>query len=155
MSNHPDMFWGLVMSFWFGNLFLLVLNVPMIGLWVRLLQIPYHLMFPAVLVFICIGTFALHNNPFDVWIVILFGLLGYVMRIFSWPATPLLLGFVLGPLMEEHLLRAMLLSQGDFMTFVNRPISATILGIALLFLLWAFWSNWRRKKAEKNGRVVA
>lgn len=148
MRDNPDIFWGLVMSFWIGNLMLLVLNIPMVGLWVRLLQIPYHLLFPAVLMFICIGTYAVNFSTFDVWFVVFFGLLGYVMRIFDWPNAPLLLGFVLGPMMEEHFRRAMLLSHGDFSTFFNRPISATIMAGTALILLWAVWSELRKKPAK-------
>src|SRR5690606_28131194 len=127
------------------------LNVPMVGLWVRLLQIPYQLLYPAVLMFICIGTYAINNNAFDIWFVLLFGLLGYVMRILDWPAAPLLLGFVLGPLMEEHLRRALLQSRGDFMTFIDRPISLTILVITVVFLAWAIWSEIRNKKKKAAG----
>jgi TctA family transporter len=147
MRDNPDIFWGLVMSFWVGNLMLLVLNIPMVGLWVRLLQIPYHLLFPSILMFICVGAYAVNLSTFDVWFVVIFGLLGYVMRIFDWPSAPLLLGFVLGPMMEEHFRRAMLLSHGDFATFFNRPISATIMAMMALLLLWAVWSELRRKGA--------
>jgi len=136
MVDEPSLFWGLVMSFWIGNLMLLVLNIPMIGLWVRVLLIPYHLLFPAVLVFICIGAYSIGNNPFDIWVVAVFGLLGYLMRVLDFPAAPLLLGFVLGPMLEEHFRRAMVLSQGDISVLITRPISATILGLVGLMLLW-------------------
>lgn len=152
VNDRPDLFWGLVMSFWIGNLMLVVLNIPMIGFWVRLLQIPYHLLFPAVLMFICIGTYAVNYNNVDIWLVLLFGLIGYLMRIFDWPAAPLLLGFVLGPLMEEHFRRAMLLSRGDFMTFFNRPISATTMAITALILLWGLWLTLKPKK--KAGGLI-
>lgn len=152
MTQQPDLFWGLVMSFWIGNLMLVILNVPLIGLWVRLLTIPYHLLFPAVLMFICIGTFSVHNSAFDVVLVAFFGALGFVMRIFGWPAAPLLLGFVLGPMMEEHFRRAMLLGRGDFMVFLNSPISATIIGITMLLLIWGAWTHLRD---ARQARVAA
>jgi TctA family transporter len=144
MTNQPSLFWGLVMSFWIGNLLLLVLNIPLIGIWVRLLTIPYYLLFPTVLMFICIGTYSVSNSAFDVWLVAFFGFMGYLMRIFGWSAAPLLLGFVLGPLMEEHFRRAMLLSRGDFFTFIDRPISMTIMSVTALLLVWAAWSRIRR-----------
>lgn len=145
IAEQPSLFWGLVMSFWIGNLMLLVLNIPFVGLWVRLLSIPYHLMFPAVLVFIAIGTYSLSNSPFDVWAVAFFGLLGYMMRWARLSAAPLLLGFVLGPMMEEHFQRAMLLSRGDFSTFVSRPISGTLLAITAVILLWSLYTGLSRR----------
>lgn len=146
MAEQPSLFWGLVMSFWIGNVLLIVLNVPLIGIWVRLLMVPYHLLFPAVLMFICIGTYSVKNSPFDIWLVVLFGFLGYLMRIFQWPAAPLLLGFVLGPLMEEHFRRSMLLSRGDFEIFINRPISAVVMTLTLAVLLFGIWSAFRAQK---------
>ena len=136
MTEQPSLFWGLVMSFWIGNVLLVILNVPLIGVWVRLLMVPYNWLFPAVLMFICIGTYSVSNSAFDVMLVVLFGALGYALRVGGYPAAPMLLGFVLGPMMEEHFRRAMLLSRGDFGTFLSRPISATVLAIALLVLLW-------------------
>jgi TctA family transporter len=141
MIDHPDIFWGLIMSFWIGNLLLILLNIPMVGLWVRLLLVPYRLLFPAVLMFICIGTYSINNSAADVYMVLFFGALGFAMRYFSLPAAPLLLGFVLGPLMEEHFRRAMLLSRGDFLTFIERPISGVVMGITALMLLWAIWAS--------------
>jgi len=149
VSEQPALFWGLVMSFWVGNVLLVILNVPLIGLWVRLLTVPYHLLYPAVLAFICIGTFIVSNSVFDVWMVIFFGVVGYLMRIFLWPTAPLLLGFVLGPLMEEHFRRALLLSRGSFTTFVDRPISATVLGITALLLIWSLHSAWRQRNRRR------
>jgi len=145
MTDQPSLFWGLIMSFWIGNLMLVILNVPLIGIWVRLLTIPYHLLFPAVLMFICIGTYSVNNSAFEVWLVVFFGFAGYLMRIFNFPAAPLLLGFVLGPLMEEHFRRAMLMSRGSFSTFVDRPISATVLGITAVLLIWGTWSTYKRR----------
>jgi len=151
MTDQPALFWGLVMSFWIGNVMLVVLNLPLIGIWVRLLTVPYHLLFPAVLMFICIGTLSINNSPFDVMLVALFGALGYVMRYMDWPAAPMLLGFVLSPLMEEHFRRSLILSGGDFATFVDKPLSATLIVLTLALLVWGISSSFlaRRKDAAE------
>lgn len=149
VTDQPALFWGLVMSFWIGNVLLVILNVPLIGVWVKLLMVPYHLLYPAVLMFICIGAYTVNNSPFDVWLVVFFGLLGYMMRVFDWPAAPLLLGFVLGPLMEEHFRRAMLLARGDITTFIDRPISATILALTLAILIWGVVSTIRHNRRQQ------
>lgn len=151
MTEQPSLFWGLVMSFWIGNVLLVILNVPLIGLWVRLLMVPYKLLFPAVLMFICIGTFSVNNSYFDVLLVVLFGAIGYGMRVLGFPAAPMLLGFVLGPMMEEHFRRAMLLSRGDFSTFIDRPISATVLGLTVLVLLLGLRPLFKRKPSVQTG----
>ncbi|MBW4984436.1 tripartite tricarboxylate transporter permease [Mameliella sp. CS4] len=148
ISSQPELFWGLIMSFWVGNLILLLLNIPLIGVWVRMLTIPYHILFPAVLAFICIGAFTSGFSPLNVWMVFAFGVLGYLMRVFRFPGAPLLLGFVLGPLMEEHFRRAMVLSRGDFMTFFERPISATIMALTGLVLIWGVVSAERSRKRQ-------
>ncbi len=115
MVQHPDMFWGLVMSFWIGNVILVILNIPLIGLWIRVLAIPYHLLYPAILMFVCIGVYSVNNSHFDVILVMIFGALGYCdAASASCPPAPLILGFVLGPLMEENLRRALLIGRGDF-----------------------------------------
>lgn len=145
MVQNPDMFWGLVMSFWVGNLMLLVLNIPLIGVWVKLLSIPYQYLYPAILMFVCIGAYSVHNSTFDIWVVAGFGVFGYIMRMLDMPAAPLILGFVLGPMLEEHFRRSLILSDGDFSVFVQRPISATLLGLALLLLLWGLWSSLRNR----------
>lgn len=143
LTEQAPLFWGLIMSFWVGNLMLLVLNVPLIGFWVRLLSTPYHLLFPSILVFVCIGAYSVSQSAFEVWMVAFFGLVGFAMRAFDWPSAPLLLGFVLGPMLEENFRRAMLLSRGDPATFIERPISATIMGITVLMLFWALWSFYK------------
>ena len=148
LTQQAPLFWGLVMSFWIGNLILLVLNIPLIGLWVRMLMIPYNMLYPAILMFICIGTYTVNNSVFDIWLVVLFGMLGYVMRIFEWPAAPLLLGFVLGPMMESHFRRALLLSRGDFATFVDSPIAATAMALTVVVILWGMWSTHRRRQSK-------
>ena len=152
ITQQPSLFWGLVMSFWIGNLLLVVLNLPLIGLWVRLLLVPYQLMYPAIIVFVCIGAYSVRYVPFDVIVVLAFGMLGYLMRIFSLPAAPLLLGFVLGPLVEMHFRRAMVLARGDVMTMIERPITATILGITLALILWTVWSGLRRGARQRRER---
>lgn len=151
IATHPGIFWGVVMSFWVGNLLLLVLNIPMIGLWVRLLQIPYQYMFPAVIMFLCIGVYAVSNSYFDLWLLILFGVTGYVMRVVDIPAGPLLLGFVLGPMLEENFRRAMQFSRGSLTIFVESPISAACLAISVILVGWGSYSTLRasrRRQAE-------
>ena len=150
MTDQPALFWGLVMSFWIGNILLLVLNIPLIGLWVRLLTVPYQWLFPAVLMFVCIGTYSVNNSGFDVLVVAFFGALGYGLRLMAFPVAPMLLGFVLGPLMEEHFRRAMLLGRGDPMTFLNRPISATVLVLTALLLLWGLKPLLFRARAKRR-----
>ena len=127
MSTNPTLFWGLVVSMWVGNLMLVILNLPLIGMWVKLLTIPYRFLYPAILVFCCIGVYTVSNSSFDVLITAGFGLLGYVFARLGCEGAPLLLGLVLGPMMKEHFRRAMLLSQGDFSVFVTRPISLSLL----------------------------
>ncbi|WP_346910202.1 tripartite tricarboxylate transporter permease [uncultured Roseibium sp.] len=145
INEQPEMFWGLIISFWVGNLMLLVLNIPLIGLWVKLLSIPYNILYPAILVFICVGVYSSDNNAFDVFVVLGFGVVGYLMRIFDYPAMPVLLGFILGPLLEEHFRRALLLSRGHLTTFVDRPISLAFLLLGFAFLAAAFLPSLRKK----------
>ncbi len=135
ISEHPELFWGLIVSFLFGNLFLLVLNIPLIGLWVRLLRVPHYFLYPTVVVLICVGVYSIDNSIFDIWMTLAFGVLGYVLRLFRFEPAPLLIGFVLGPMMEEFFRRAMLLSRGDPMVFLERPGSAALLGVAGVLLL--------------------
>jgi len=149
MTEQPAMFWGLVMSFWVGNVLLIILNLPLIGLWVRLLTIPYHLLFPAIVMFISIGAYSVRYSAFDVLTVAGFGALGYAMRIFAMPAAPLLLGFVLGPLIEQHFRRAMVLARGDLAAIVERPISGVFVIISVLLLGWSLWSTFRQTGKAK------
>ncbi|WP_196259152.1 tripartite tricarboxylate transporter permease [Pelagibacterium limicola] len=151
ITDQPALFWGLVMSFWIGNVLLVILNLPLIGLWVRLLLVPYHLMYPAILIFVCIGAYSVRYVVFDIFAVMIFGALGYAMRIFGWPAAPLLLGFVLGPLVEQHFRRAMVLARGDFTAILERPISGTVLAITALLLVWSIWSGLR----QRNGALAS
>lgn len=134
MQSDPWLFWGLIISMWIGNLILVVLNLPMIGVWVQLLRVPYRWLFPAILVFCCIGVYSINNNVWDVWIAIFFGFAGYVFGKLGCETAPLVLGFILGPMMEENLRRAMLLSRGDPSVFVSSPISCGLLIAAVLMV---------------------
>jgi putative tricarboxylic transport membrane protein len=148
MTANPALFWGLIVSMWIGNLMLLALNLPLIGLWVRLLTVPYRYLYPAILLFCCIGVYSLNNNVFDVALAVFFGLLGYLFLKLGCEPAPLLLAFVLGPQMEEHLRRALLLSRGSWSTFVERPISLGLLLAALFLLLLTLVPALARRRAE-------
>ena len=148
MVERPNLFWGMIVSMWIGNLMLVILNLPLIGMWIKLLKVPYRLLYPAILVFCCIGVYSLSNSPFDVIMTALFGFIGYVFVKLECEPAPLLLGFILGPMMEENLRRAMLLSRGDPMTFLTRPLSATLLVISLLLLIIIFLPAIRKKREE-------
>jgi TctA family transporter len=147
MTQMPDLFWGVIASMWIGNAILLVLNLPLIGLWVRLMQVPYRWLYPAVLVFCAIGVYSLSNNPADVLITAAFGVLGYVLMRLDCDPAPLLLGFILGPLMEENLRRALVITQGDFGVFVSRPISTTLLIASAVLLAILLLPAIRRTRA--------
>lgn len=136
MTQHPDIFWGLVASFCIGNVLLVILNIPLIGIWVRLLQVPYDYLFPTIICLICIGVYSVNNNAFDIWLVLLFGALGYGMTLLDFEPAPLIVGFILGPLMEENLRRALVLTNGDFLGLFYRPISGTILILTIALALW-------------------
>jgi TctA family transporter len=135
MANNPALFWGLIASMWIGNLMLVILNLPLIGLWVQLLKVPYRWLYPAILVFCCIGVYSTNNNTFDVYMTAAFGVVGYVFYKLRCEPAPLLLGFILGPMMEENLRRAMLLSRGDPTTFFTRPLSLALLLMAAALLV--------------------
>ena len=132
INEQPALFWGIIVSMWIGNLFLIILNLPLIGIWVKMITIPYQLLYPAILVFCGIGVFSLNNSTFDIYLMGLFGVLGYIFAKLGCEPAPMLLAFILGPMMEEYLRRAMLISRGDPMVFVSRPISATLLALAVL-----------------------
>jgi putative tricarboxylic transport membrane protein len=135
MSSNPALFWGLIASMWIGNVMLILLNLPLIGIWVRLLKVPYRLMYPAILVFCCIGVYTVNNSVYDVYITACFGMIGYLFFKFGCEPAPLLLGFVLGPMMEENFRRALLLSRGDFSTFFTRGLSLSLLILAALLVV--------------------
>jgi putative tricarboxylic transport membrane protein len=146
MTKQPDLFWGMISSMWLGNLMLVVINLPLVGVWVKLLQVPYRMMFPAILIFCNIGNYSINNAPFDVGMTAVFALVGYWLIKLEFEPAPMLLGFVLGPLMEENLRRAMLIARGDPMTFLYRPISATLLAIAVFLLVLAVLPMIRSKR---------
>lgn len=148
INDQPALFWGIIASMWIGNLLLVLLNLPLIGLWVKMLSIPYRALFPAIVLFACIGCYSINQNIFDVFAIGFFGILGYVLIRLGCEPAPLLLGFVLGPLLEEHLRRAMIISRGDPMVFLERPISATLLGLALLAVIIAVLPSIRKKRKE-------
>lgn len=144
--EQPDIFWGLIASFWIGNLILVVLNVPMIGIWVRLLSVPYRFLYPTALFFVCIGVFAARNEMFDVGATLVFGGFGYLLLQLGFEPAPILLGFVLGPRLEENFRRSVLLSRGSLATFIDRPISAFFLGVCVLLLLAQVYAAFRKAK---------
>jgi TctA family transporter len=148
MTERPTLFWGMVASMWIGNLMLVVINLPLIGLWVQLLKVPYRVLYLAILLFCAIGVYTLNNSAFEVMLTAGFGVLGYVLMRLECEPAPMLLGFVLGPLMEENLRRAMRISGGDPMIFINRPISLGLLIAALLLLLLVALPAIRGKRKE-------
>ena len=148
MSSNPELFWGLIASMWIGNAMLVVLNLPLIGLWIKLLSVPYRWLFPAIVLFCAIGVYSTNNNTWDIWMVGLFGLIGYVFIKLGMEPAPLLLGFILGPLMEENLRRALLLSRGDWSVLVTRPLSAALLAAALAMLLAVLLPAIKRQRAQ-------
>ena len=145
-TEQPALFWGIIASMWIGNLMLVVLNLPLIGLWVKLLTIPYYVLFPIIMAFCSIGVYSVNSNVYDLYAVAFFGFIGYVLVKLRCEPAPLLLGFVLGPLLEENLRRAMILSRGDPSTFVTRPISATLLALALMVLIVVLLPSVRKKR---------
>ncbi len=148
MTERPQLFWGMIASMWIGNLMLVVLNLPLIGIWIKLLTVPYRILYPSILVFMAIGVFSLSNSPFDVFLMAMFGLLGYVCVKLECEPAPMILGFILGPLMEENLRRAMLLSRGDPLVFFQKPISASFLVVSIILLVIIALPNIRKKREE-------
>jgi putative tricarboxylic transport membrane protein len=148
MTKSPELFWGMIASMWIGNALLLIINMPLIPLWVRLLRVPYQLMFPAILIFCCIGIYSVNNSPNDVILTAGFGLFGYALYKFGFEPAPLLLGFVLGKLMEEKLRQALVLSRGDFTTFVENPVSAGLLFVAVIVVVVAVLPTIRKGREE-------
>lgn len=147
MTNKPDLFWGLIASMWVGNLMLIVLNLPLVGLWVSLLKVPYRLLFPAIMVFSAVGIYSTNSASFDIYLTALFGILGIVWRRLGCSPVPLMLGFVLGPMLEENLRRAMLISRGDPTVFVTRPISLMFI-IATILIVIVMAAPALRKRRE-------
>ncbi len=148
MTSNPELFWGLIASMWVGNLMLIILNLPLIGIWIKLLTVPYRFLYPAIMTFCCIGLYTLNNSSFDVYIAALFSIIGYIFYKLSCEPAPLLLGFILGPMMEENLRRALLLSRGDWATFMTRPLSAGLLIAAALMIVVVMLPSIKNKRAE-------
>jgi TctA family transporter len=148
MTSNPELFWGLIASMWVGNLMLVILNLPLIGMWIKLLSVPYRFLFPAIVLFCAIGVYSTNNNTFDIWMVAILGFVGYIFHKLQCEPAPLLLGFILGPMMEDNLRRALLLSRGDWSVFVTRPISAGLLLAALVLLLIVLLPAIRSKREE-------
>jgi TctA family transporter len=148
MTSNPELFWGLIASMWIGNLMLIILNLPLIGVWIKLLTVPYRYLFPAIVLFCAIGVYSTNNNTFDIWMVAIFGFIGYLFIKLGCEPAPLLLGFILGPMMEENLRRAMLLSRGDWSVFVTRPLSAGLLAAAVLLILIVMLPSIKSKREE-------
>jgi TctA family transporter len=148
VKEQPDLFWGIIASMWIGNLMLVLLNLPLIGIWVRLLTVPYHVLFPLIVGFCCIGVYSVNNNTFDVYAMGLFGVIGYVLVKLDCEPAPLLLGFIIGPMLEEYLRRAMLISRGDPTVFVTRPLSATLLAVAAAALVVVLLPSVRKTREE-------
>ncbi len=148
MTSNPELFWGLIASMWLGNLMLIVLNLPLIGIWIKLLTVPYRWLFPSIVLFCAIGVYSTNNNVFDIWMVALFGLIGYGFIKLGCEPAPLLLGFILGPMMEENLRRALLLSRGEWSVLVTRPLSAGLLAAAALLLVIVLLPAVKNKREE-------
>ncbi len=148
MTSNPQLFWGLIASMWVGNAMLVILNLPLIGIWIKLLTVPYRFLFPAIALFCCIGVYTLNNSTFDVFLTAIFAVIGYLFYKTSCEPAPLLLGFILGPMMEENLRRALLLSRGDWSTFATRPLSAGLLVVAALMIVVVMLPSIKNKREE-------
>jgi TctA family transporter len=148
MTSNPELFWGLIASMWLGNLMLIILNLPLIGMWIKLLTVPYRFLFPAIILFCAVGVYSTNNNSFDIWMVAVFGFIGYLLVKLGCEPQPLLLGFILGPMMEENLRRALLLSRGDWTVFVTRPLSGSLLFVALILLVVVLLPSVKSKREE-------
>ncbi len=150
LTANPEFFWGLVASFWIGNFLLVVLNLPLIGIWIRMLSIPYHILFPSIIAFIAMGIYSLHRDPFDIFLVMACGLVGYIFIKLRCEAAPLLLGLILSPMLEENLRRSMLLSRGDPMIFFNRPLSLLFMVMTAAIVILTMISAYRKRRAVKR-----
>jgi TctA family transporter len=151
MTSKPDLFWGMIASMWIGNLMLVVINLPLIGMWVSLLKVPYRLLFPAIMVFSAIGIYSTNNASFDVYLAALFGVLGIAWRMFGCSPVPMLLGFVLGPMMEENLRRALQVSNGDPTVLVTRPISLAFIVVSVLILVIMTMPAVKKRRSDITG----
>ena len=141
ITEQPELFWGVIASFWIGNFFLLLLNIPFIGLWVRILHVPYRFLYPTILCLICIGVYSINNSVFDVGLVVVFGILGYLLKLLDFEPAPMLIGFILGPMVEQNFRRALVITQGDYIELLSRPITAFFLAATVILLLWMVISS--------------
>jgi putative tricarboxylic transport membrane protein len=158
IPDHPDLFWGLVASMWVGNVFLVVLNVPLVRYWLSVFKIPFSVLFPSILFFCCVGTYSIHNSLDDIYITAFFGFCGYLFMRLGLEAAPLMLGFILGPMLEENFRRTLLIGRGSFGAFYSRPISASLFTIIAIFIVWqitTFFRNSRKGKLEPAGTALA
>lgn len=153
ISQSPDLFWGVVVSFLIGNLALVILNIPMIGLWVQILTIPYKFLFPAIVVFICLGVYSVRYAVSDIFIVLVLGLIGYMVMILKFQPAQLVLGFILGPLLEENFRRSLQLSRGEFTTFIHRPLSAFFVALSVMLILWTIYSEYKLFRRRRTDRA--
>jgi TctA family transporter len=151
IPDHPELFWGLVASMWVGSIFLVVLNVPLVRYWLSIFKIPFNVLFPAILFFCCVGTYSINNSLDDIYITAFFGFCGYLFMRLGLEAAPLMLGFILGPMLEENFRRALMLGRGSFHAFYTRPISATLLAIVGLFIVWQTWVFFRQSRKGAGG----
>lgn len=151
ITEHPTLFWGLIVSFWLGNLLLMLLNIPLIGMWIKLLSVPYRLIFPIVILLIAIGVYSENNSLFDVGVVLAIGVLGYLLSVLKFQPAPLLMGFVLGPMMEENFRRALILSQGDPSVFFTRPLSGSFMAVTILILALVAVKRLRQRRGSARG----
>jgi len=146
ITRHPEIYWGVIASFYVGNVMLLILNMPLIGIWVQLLRIPYRTLFPLILLLCVVGTYSTNLNVFDVWVMIGFGLFGYLLRKRDYELAPFILALVLGPLFEQSLRQALILSTKEPMIFLNRPIAVALLALSVLLLIYFIWDRWRKAR---------
>jgi len=153
VKDHADFFWGVISSMYIGNVMLLILNLPLIPLWVQVLKVPYRILFPLILLFCIVGSYSLNNSTFDVMVMMIFGLLGYLFKKFEFEAAPLILAFVLGPMFETNLRQSLLLSKGSFLIFVSRPISAVFIGVSFILLVTALLPNFKKAKERYEASV--
>jgi putative tricarboxylic transport membrane protein len=146
ITEHPDVFWGVVASMYIGNVMLLILNLPMVGMWVQLLRVPYAILAPIIVLFCCIGVYSIRNTVFDIWVMGIFGVIGYLFRKVDMEPGPLILAFVLGPILERSLRQALLMSAGSPFIFFKRPISGTIMGFLLIFIVFQIFTKFHQRR---------
>jgi len=149
LKEHADVFWGVVASMYIGNVILVVLNLPLVGMWAQLLRVPYAFMAPLIMVLTLVGVYSVNNSVFDIWVMLIMGIFGYLARKLKFDLGPLLLAFVLGPIMERSLRQALLMSHGGFGIFFARPISGALMATAILFVLYNLWAAWRKKRQSQ------